>query len=241
MSSVEAKAKVSQRKQVRYAVSEDCRLRATIMIRSSDEGSTHKTWTGTLVDLSPEGAHLHMSLGSLAYAGDRCVLTLSHGGIKKEINGSVAHYTCAARHSVCGVRFDLSSAAADKAYQPFFRAIVAGASLAAGPAGTESPVRHREEFNGPSQAKLVVWRDKPGGTLVGFEFTMARFAASLASVGSDMAKNKEQVRFRLAEGGTGTALTKMQELEARWEFSLAGSNLPEAIAPDIRQLLRSVS
>ena len=28
---------------------------------------------------------------------------------------------------------------------------------------------------------------------------------------------------------------------ARWEFSIAASNLPKAIAPDIRRLLRLVS
>ncbi len=242
MSSDEAKAKVSKRKQVRYAVGDDCRLRATILLRSSDEASANKQWSGTLMDLSPEGAHVRLSLGALAYAGERCVLTLSHGGTKLEIKGSVAHYVCSARYSVCGMRFDSLSTAEDKAYQPIFQAIVAGASLAAGPSVTESPSRHREEFRGPSHAKLVVWRDKPEGKLVGFEFTMARYAAALTTIGADMAKNKTQVHFRsAASGSAGAPLTRTQELEARWEFSLAGSNLAKAIAPDIQQLLRLVS
>jgi hypothetical protein len=242
MSSDDTKAKESKRKQVRYAVSDDCRLRASILLRSSDEASANKTWSGTLVDLSSDGAHIRTNLGALAYPGDRCVLTLSHGGAKAEIRGSVAHYVCSARYSVCGVRFDLSTAAVEKDYQPFFRAIVAGASLAAGPVATESPGRHREEFRGPSHAKLVVWRDKPGGTLTGFEFTMARYAAALTTVGADMAKNKEQVRFRSAQAGdAGIPLMRMQEFEARWEFSLAATNLPKALAPDIIKLLRLVS
>ena len=242
MISDDAKAKVSKRKQVRYPVSEDCRLKATILLRSSDAASSNKNWSGTLVDLSPDGAHVRLSLGAVAYAGDRCVLTLSHGGTKKEITGSVAHYICAARYSVCGVRFDLSSAGTDKAYQPFFQAIVAGASLAAGPAVTESASRYREEFRGPSHAKLVVFRDKPGGKLLGFEFVMARYAAALATIGPDMAKNKTQVHFRSADAAmAATPLTKTQEMEARWEFSLAGSNLPAAVAVEIRQLLRLLS
>jgi hypothetical protein len=242
MTSDNAKAKESKRKHVRYAVSDDCRLRASITVRSSDEASANKAWSGTLVDLSSEGAHIRISLGAVAYIGDSCVLTLSHGGTKAEIRGSLAHYVCSARYSVCGVRFDFSSAGVAKTYEPFFRAIVAGASLAAGPSATESTGRHREEFRGPSHAKLVVWRDKPGGTLVGFDYTMAHYGAALATAGADMAKNKGQVHFRSAESGdAGVPLTRYQEMEARWEFSLAGSNLPATIAPDIRKLLRLVS
>ena len=57
-------------------------------------------------------------------------------------------------------------------------------------------------------------------------------------------KNKGQVGFRAAPkagGGTGAPLSQSQEAEARWEFSLAASNLPKAIASDIRRFLRLVS
>ena len=241
MSTDEAKPKESQRKEVRYAVSDDCRLRASIRLRSSDEATANKEWPGTLVDLSAKGAHIQISLGAVAYINNSCVLTLAHGGIKTEMRGILAHYVCSARHSVCGVLFDSSYSGADKAYQPFFKAIVASAALTAGPAGTESPGRHREEYRGPGHAKLVVWRDKLGGTLTGFDYTMGRFDASLAAAGADMFKNKEQVRFKAAEAGDGVPLSRSQEVEARWEFSLAASNLPKAIAPDIRKLLRLVS
>src|SRR5258708_32675232 len=71
---------------------------------------------------------------------------------------------------------------------------------------------------------------------------MARYAAALTTAGPDMFKNKGEVRFKAAEGGdTAMALSKAQEAEARWEFSLAASNLPAAIAPDIRKFLRLVS
>ncbi len=57
-----------------------------------------------------------------------------------------------------------------------------------------------------------------------------------------MIKNKEQVRFKPAEAGdTGAPPSRVQEVEARWEFSLAASNLPKTIAPDIRRLLRLCS
>ena len=59
-----------------------------------------------------------------------------------------------------------------------------------------------------------------------------------------MFKNKAEVGFRAApaeKGDTGMALSHAQEAEARWEFSLAASNLPETIAPDIRKFLRLVS
>lgn len=227
---------------MRYAVSDDCRLRASIRLRSSDEASANKEWPGTLVDLSAKGAHIQISLGAVAYMGESCVLTLAHGGMKTEVRGILAHYVCSARHSVCGVRFDSSFSGTDKAYQPFFKAIVGSAALTAGPAGTESPGRHREEYSGPDQVKLVVWRDKPGGTLTGFEYTMARYGAALTAVGADMITNKEQVRFKPAEAGdTGAPLSRAQEVEARWIFSIAASNLPKGIASDIRRLLRLVS
>ena len=242
MSSDETKTKESQRKQVRYAVSDDCRLRASLKVRSSDEATGTKEWSGTLVDMSSGGAHVQISLGAVAYVGDSCVLTLTHFGMKTEMRGNLAHYVCSARHSVCGVRFDFSYGGSDKAYQRIFKVIVASSGLTAGPAGTESPGRYLEEFRGPDHAKLLVWRDQPGGTLTGFDYMMARHSASLATVGADMFKNKEQVHFKTVEGGdTGMALSKAQEGEARWEFSLAASNLPKAIAPDIRRLLRLVS
>jgi len=79
------------------------------------------------------------------------------------------------------------------------------------------------------------------GALLGFDFTMARYAASLDTVGEDMFKNKGQVQFKSATGSDGMALSRSHELDARWEFSLAASNLPKAIAPDIRRLLRLCS
>jgi hypothetical protein len=242
MSTDDAKTKESQRKEVRYAVSEDCRLRASILLQGADDDSTKKDWPGTLVDMSATGAHIQISLGAVAYIGNSCVVTLAHNGMKTEVRGTLAHYVCSARYSVCGVRFNFSFSGADKAYQPFFKAIVASAALTAGPAGAESAGRYREEFRGPDHAKLEVWRTEAGGTLTDFDYTMARYRASLTAAGPEMPKNKEQVRFKLAgSGDTGAPLSRSQEAEARWEFSLAASNLPKGMAPDIRRLLRLVS
>ena len=245
MGSNDAMTKESQRKQTRYAVSEDCRIRASIRVRSSDEASANKDWPGTLVDMSAGGAHIQISMAAVAYIGDSCVLTLSHGGVKTQVRGSLAHYICSARYSVCGVKFDFHTPGADAAYLPWFKAIVASATLKGGPTDSDMPGRYREEYRGPGHAKLVVWRDdKPGGTLAGFDYTMARYAAELATAGTDMSSNKAQVGFRLAPtagGGTGGALSQEQRAEARMEFSLAASNLPKAISPDIRRFLRLVS
>src|SRR5689334_3565890 len=124
MSSDDTKTKASQRKEVRYAVSDDCRVRASILLKDSDEASSNKEWPGTLVDVSATGAHIQISLGAVAYIGNSCVVTFAHGGIKTEVRGILAHYVCSARHSVCGVRFNFTSAGADKPYLPFFKAIV---------------------------------------------------------------------------------------------------------------------
>jgi len=245
MGANDAKAKESQRKQTRYAVSEDCRIRASIRVRSSDAASANKDWPGTLVDMSAGGAHIQISLGAVAYIGDSCVLKLAHGVVKTELRGILAHYVCSSRHSVCGVKFDAFSEGWDAAYQLFLKAVVASATLKGGPTDSDSPGRYREEYLGPGHAKLVVWRDnKPERALVGFDYTMARYAAALAMAGADMFKNKEEVGFRRApteRGDTGAPLSPAQEAEARWEFSLAASNLPKTIPPDLRRFMRLVS
>jgi hypothetical protein len=241
----DAKTKESQRKHVRYDVSDDCRLRGSIRVRSSDAATANKDWAGTMVDMSAGGAHIQISLGAVAFQGDSCVLTLAHGTAKTELRGVLAHYVCSARHSVCGVKFDAFSTGWDGAYQPFFKAIVASSTLKGGPTDTDRPGQYREEYRGPGHTKLVVWRDnKPERAIVGFDYTIARYAAALAHAGADMFKNKSEVGFRPAptdKGASGAPLTSSQEAEARWEFSLAASNLPKTIPPDIRRFLRLVS
>lgn len=242
MSSADPKPRVSRRKQPRYAVSDDCRLRASILLRSSDPATANKEWPGTLVNLSPAGAHIQISLGAVAYTGDSCVLKLAHGGLKVELRGNLIHYVCSARYSVCGMKFDESFGGPDKTYDLFLQTVAASSELVAGAAGNESAGRHREEYTGPDGAKLVVWRDEAGAgaTILGFEYRIARYTAFLKEAGPDMFKNKENVRFKRATG-PDTPLEKPQEVDARWEFSLAASNLPKTIAPDIRRLLRLVS
>jgi hypothetical protein len=240
MSSNDAKTKESQRKQVRYAVSDDCRLKASIKLRSTDAATAAKEWPGMVVDMSAEGAHIQISLGAVAYIGDSCVLTLSLGKTKTEVRGSLAHYVCSSRYSVCGVKFDFSYGGSDKAYEPFFKAVMASSTLKGGPVDSEVTNQYKEEYRGPGHTKLVVRRDnKPERAVVGFEYVMARYTAALTSAGPDLFKNKEQVGFRLAEGTS--PLTKEQEAEARWEFSLAASNLPKTIGPDVRKFLRLMS
>lgn len=239
MSSVDARAGESKRKHTRYAVSDDCRLKGAILLRSSDEATANKDWAGTLVDLSSTGAHIQISLAAVAYKGDSCVMKLSHAGRKADIRGILAHYVCSARYSVCGVQFDFSFGGAEKAYEPFLKAIVASATLKAGETGAEAD-RYREEYTGAGRARLVVWRDnKPERNLVAFDFAMARFGAALTGAGTDMLDNKGRVGFRSLDGTS--VLTREQEAEARWEFSLAASNLPKTFAPDLRRLLRLVS
>ena len=245
MASNDSKTGESKRRHVRYPVSDDCRVRGSIRSRSSDAASANKEWPGTIVDLSAGGAHIQISLGAVAFMGDSCVLTLSHGGLKVELRGVLAHYVCSARYSVCGVKFDSFTDGWDQTYQPFYKAIVASTTLKGGPTESDQPGRYREEYAGAGHSKLVVWRDnKPERTIVAFDFVMARFGAMLASADADMFKTKQQVRFKAAPAaGTSSdrPLADSQVAEARWEFSLAASNLPKTIPADVRRFLRLMS
>ena len=238
----DAKTGESKRKQVRYALNEDCRIRASIKIRSSDEASANKDWPGTLVDMSASGAHIQISMAAVAYKGDSCVLKLAHGTMKIEMRATLAHYICSARYSVCGVKFDYASA---EELQPFMKAIMASSTLKGGTTDSDKPGQYREEYKGPGGPKLVVWRNnKPERAVVAFEYIMTRYVALLMEAGADMMENKKQVRFKAVpteRGGSDAPLSAAQEAEARWEFSLAASNLPKAIAPDLRKFMRLVS
>jgi hypothetical protein len=236
-----AEDNLAKRKQTRYAVSDNCRVRSAIKIQSSDEASANKDWPGTLVDVSATGAHIQISMSAVAYKGDSCVLKLSYGAVKAELRCTLAHYICSARYSVCGVKFDHSS---PEGYQPFLKAIMASATLKLEGKDTEGG-RYREDYRGPGVTQLVVWRDnKPERAVVGFEYTMGRFTAVLLTAGTDMLKNKSEVRFRTApteRGGTGASLSDSQTAEARWELAIAASNLTPVIPPDIRSFLKMVS
>jgi hypothetical protein len=241
MSSNEVNAGISKRKSTRYAVSDDCRIRASIRIRSSDEASSNKDWPGTLVDLSSSGAHIQISMAAVAYKGDSCVLKLACGAVKIEVRATLAHYVCSARYSVCGVKFDHSS---PDGYEQFLKAVVASSTLKVGETSTEAG-RYREDYTGPGFTKLLVWRNnKPERAVVAFEYTMGRYAAVLTAPGEDLFKTKEQVLFKALtkEGGVSDKpLSDSQLAEARWEFNLAASNLPKVIPPELRKFLRLIS
>lgn len=245
MGSYDAKSGESKRKQVRYAVSDDCRVKAAIMIRSSDAGTAAKDWPGTLVDVSSGGAHIQISMGAVAFSGDSCQLKLSLGNQKVELWGKLAHYVCSARYSMCGVKFDAPPEKLDRAYQSMYRAIMASSTLKGGTTDSDMPGRYREEYTGPGHAKLVVYRDnRPERAVVGFDYTMARYAAKLATAGANMFENKQQVTFRAApndSGALGAPVSGTQAEEAKWEFNLAGSNLPATIPADVRKFLRLLS
>ena len=59
-----------------------------------------------------------------------------------------------------------------------------------------------------------------------------------------MLKNKAAVIFKAAptdKGAAGGPLVESQIAEARWEFSIAASNLPKVVEPGVRKFLRLVS
>lgn len=245
MGANDAKDGISKRKQTRYAVDDDCRLKASINIRSSDAATAGKDWLGTLVDVSATGAHIQISMAAVAFPGDSCQLKLSLGAQKAEIWGKLAHYVCSARYSVCGVKFDAPLEKLDKAFQSMFRAIVASSTLKGGTTDSDMPGRYREEYAGPGHARLVVYRDnRPERAIVAFDYTMARYAAKLAAAGPNMFENKQAVTFRAApndSGALGAPVAGAQADEARWEFNLAASNLPKTIPADVRKFLRLMS
>jgi len=247
MSFSEAKPRENRRRRPRYAVSDNCRLRAALTLWSESAGGSagaKKDWSGTLVDLSATGAHIQISLAAVAYPGNNCVLKLGSGAVKIEIPGFIAHYVCAARYSVCGVSFDFAYPGVEKAYQRIFEVIVASAMLTAGPAGADAAGRHREAYDGANSARLLVWRDRIGGAVTGFDFTMSRYSAVLPEVEGDTARIKESVRFKPTSstgGDTPSFLSRTQEADARWEFAIAASNLPAAVPADLRKFFLALA
>lgn len=234
------------RRKTRFAVSDDCVLSANLTLWNAADGSggARKSWPATLVDASSNGAHVHLSLAAVATPGDSCILKVGYGRNKIEVRGTLAHYVCAARYSMCGLSFDFSYGGSERAYQRIYEVIVASASLAPSSAGGGSGGQVKEEYRGEKSALLQVWRNRAGGPVSSFDYAMCRFEAFLPDADGDAKRLKEMVRFRsIGSGGSADAPTMLSgsdEAEARWEFAVAASNLPESVPVDVRKFFRAL-
>jgi len=233
----------NRRKKTRFAVSPDFRMK--VMLALSGEGGTWKDWSGTLVDLSATGAHVVVSLAAVAFPENPCKVKLSFGTFKLDIPGTVAHYVCDARYSTCGVQFDFSNASVEKMYGRVLEPVIASATLAPAGSKADESGRYREEYRGHGQARLVVWREKEGAPISGFEYQLGRYVAELAKTSGEPAALKAALKFKPG-ASTGTSspldfLSHNQEQDARWQFSLAASNLPKILPAEERKFFLSLA
>jgi hypothetical protein len=231
----------NRRKKPRYAISPNIRLKAVLALfgeSAQASGGAWKDWPGTLVDLSATGAHVQVNLAAVAYPENPCRLKLSLGTFKLEVPGTVAHFVCSARYTICGVNFDFSYAGVEKAYLRVLEPVMVGATLAPVEAKPDDFGRNLERFSDKNSAHLAVKRDKPGGPITGFEFQIGRHMFEAERPSDGEVGVRPTLRVKLAPGeGESTSLTAAQDAEARWQYNVVASNASEAVPADVRKFL----
>ncbi len=235
---------VERRKKPRHEISPNFRLKALLSLNSGAEpgsSGTWKDWTATLVDLSATGVHVQLSMGAVAFPGDRCRLKLSLGTFKLEVPGVVAHYICDTRSGVCGVQFDFANEGVEKAFYRVLESVVVGSSIAPVGAKPDETGRYHEQFAGKNFAKLSAWRPAEGGPVTDVEFRMGRYVITAHRPADAGPYVRPTMKIVAAEDGEAGAayvpLTPTHLAEARWQFSLIASNLTPVVPVDIQKFL----
>jgi hypothetical protein len=229
-----------KRKKTRYLIGPSFPLKVVLALRG-ESGTAWKDWSCTLVDVSASGAHVQMNLAAVAFPDNPCRIKFSLGNFNLEIPSTVAHFVCYARYAVCGVRFDFSNAAIEKAYAKILEPVMIGATLAPVETEQDSSGRHKEQFANKNTEVLTIWRDPTGGQVSGFHFRMHRFAAEAAQPTGSEAGARPTLKLKLASADEySLPLTDAQDVEARWLYRLAAANLPASMPADVRKYLLSL-
>jgi hypothetical protein len=262
-----------QRKNSRYQVNATFPIRTLLSLRDKSvklstapqgrvslrvPASGWKDWPGTLVDLSATGANIHVNLAAVAFAEDPCRMKFSLASYHLEIPATVAHFVSYSHYAVCGVQFNFPDAEAEKSFLQVLEPVIIGTSLSPVDAARENLARDKELYTGTNSSRLLVARDKPGGSLTGFDFRLNKYGVKwnagmteLRTYGvavdapetAKAAKPVLKLKLRTAETPAPSPvsqLTEAQEEEARWLFCLAVSNLSPAVAEDVRKFLLSL-
>ena len=237
----------NKRRALRYGLNDNFPFKTKLTLYQNSgvksAESKGKDWSATAVDLSASGANIKLSLAAVAFQREACCLKISRGDYLLEIPGTVAHFRCGAQFSQCGISFNFPNAEVQQAYLQLLEPIVIANSLIPVPAVQDASGRHMDHYGNGTSASLRVWRDAPGGQIVGFDLRMNRFvirwndgATELDISGLADAIPGE----KSAPADEFVALTETEHEDLRWLFCLAVPNLSSSVPQDVRSFLATL-
>ncbi len=214
-----------KRRSERYPVGERFPLSSALTLLGETTGAGRKSWKGEVLDLSSTGASLQLAPTFTAGRGDACMLALELEDYLIDVPARVAHCRAYKDQMRCGLEIELSDYRLQKPYLQLLEPLSLGQSLRPIPAKLvrqESPGRHAEAYGGEGDAKLTLWRDKPEGRLLGFEFRLHGFFVR-GSADSGEIQTMSSEGWRSDVGGS---------------YSVPSFNVPVTHQTEVRRLLR---
>ena len=164
----ETVAQREQRHARRYEVTPASPLRATLQLG----GHAH---TGALANLSSSGASLQVPSTTEATRGQAGGLAFTLDAHQLTIDCEVAHVQPSGSHTTLGLALKFADYEIQKAYLQLLEPVAIGASLIPANAGVlrqHEPGMITEQYDGPNDARLTIWRNFAGQSVHGFEFRM---------------------------------------------------------------------
>ncbi|MBA3849456.1 MAG: hypothetical protein C0502_05600 [Opitutus sp.] len=163
-----------KRRSERYPVGGHFPLSAALTLLADPAAAGRKNWKGEIVDLSSTGASLRLAPAFSAGRGDTCMLGLELEDYLIDVPARVAHCRAQPGHMRCGLEIELSDYRLQKPYLQLLEPLSLGNSLRPVPAKLvrQEGGQHTEAYSGESEARLSLWREKPGGRILSFEFRL---------------------------------------------------------------------
>ena len=165
---------------IRYAVGAKFPVKVMLNTQGRDEmGVPLKSkdnagwdWGGRLVNLSVYGARIQVPATMHAHLGDACKLKFEIEGYVLALPGSIVHLDERRDCFVYGLDLDLGIDESARAYHQLVDIVSLGATLQlTRPAEPDAASAYLiEQYTGENRSRLNVWRQQPGGPIVGFDF-----------------------------------------------------------------------
>jgi hypothetical protein len=230
---------VEKRGKPRYSVSPQFHLNVTLAVQPGPNGDTQPADAGTpqgwswkcrLLDCSEQGVRVQLEPSLKIPAGELRGLRLKVEEYGLNAPCRIANIGEQDGRGVFGLMLDLENEATFDAYWRLLETVVVGSSLklhskAAKPDESGYLVEH---YASNRPARLSIWRHPDNQGIVAFEFRLKRHVMR-AVVGNNLEC--------LSEPGDHPVPSN-QQVELLRLFSGMASNLTQAVAPDVRELLQ---
>jgi PilZ domain len=242
----------NKRKATRYPVGPGFPLSASINLTGevspAGDDRTRRpagcNWGGRLINLSSDGASLHLPPAAATLRGEQTTLTLTIEGRALQIPCRVAHYRTYSSHALCGLVLDFTDAPGREAYLQLVESVALGSTFATvkpSRLGRTPPGLEPEQYRSPHEATLTAWRAVRDRTLDSFELLSGEHcvrgvngAATLEIYSQEAEGKSGKVALSAPSHGLATGVNAEVRQFYRWIVP----NLPKAVPADLREFMQ---